>query len=225
MNVQFSPPTLNELTQAYNSFQLNKVTLDLFLQTYQWCRYDPRLGELLVYALKEHWANWNPLDISNKIKFHPWPQVLGVLGEHVRLLLPKTERHFFASWINCCFYHVSWEPDGSLFHIGLFKFGGKLLQREAFDAISLYLKWGFYAKTPMINFRSQPNLSRRTLIKKSDRLIKLKELFTFKKKIRVKDYIEFLDSKISKRTAELDLSHWATKIGDTKGSVYKQRLK
>lgn len=215
-----SRPTINELTKVYNSIQENKVSLELFLSSYQWCRYDPRLGEMLVEVLKTYWSDWNPMKISKVIREHRWPQVLGVIGEHASLLLPSSERRYFLNWLGCCFYKVNWKSDGSLFHIGLYKFGGKLLKCEALEAIPLYSKWGFYAKNPMINIGPNQKLNRRTLIKRTERFAKLNELFQLKKSIQVSDYMKFLDFKISRRTAELDLSHWARKKGQTKGARY-----
>lgn len=216
-------PSIRDLTWAYNQYQSNNISLNLFLETFEWCRYDPRLGEILIQTLKDFWPQWNPLEISQKLKGHSWPQVWGVLGSHVFLLLSPSDRSVFLSWLDCCFYQVSFNKEWSTFFIGVFKFGGKSLKNEAFDSIPLYLKWGYYGKTPMIPIN--PQSFKYTLIPKRQRLEKLKELFHIKKRIRLQDYREYLDFKISKRTAELDLKQWSKKSGQTKGASYIFKVK
>lgn len=223
MKLSIRSPGMAELVAVYNKYQLNEMDIDSFFDSYGWCRFDPRLGELLIYFIKQNWNFWNPFDVANYLKSSPWPQVFGVLGSHVALLLLREERQVFLKWLDCCFYHVPLQKEWSTFFIDIFKFGGKQLKNEAFDSISLYLQWGYYAKHPMIQFALATPTSQRTLIKKEQRLEKLTNLFQLKKRIRVQDYIEFLDYKISKRTAEIDLSQWANKTGQTKGATYTLR--
>lgn len=220
MKIQYATPTTEKLISIYNHYQSNKVNLNYFLNSYYWCRYDARLGELLIEFMKNNWTYWNPFEVARQLKHHQWPQVFGVLGGHVALLLTKGEKKTFLKWLDCCFYQVSFEKEMSVFFIGVFKFGGKQLRNEAFDSIALYSKWGYYAKTPMVNFRFLSSNPKRTFIKKEQRLEKLKDLFAIKKRIRIQDYIEYLDYKVSKRTAELDLNRWANKTGETKGATY-----
>lgn len=217
------PPSQQALLESYNLIQSKKMTVHRFMEIFEWSRFDPRLAELLVQSLKENWPNWNPLEINKLLKLSLSPAVLKVLAAHVLLLLKGQERKVFTSWIDCCFYQVEKNKDWSVFYIGQFGFGSHLLKEEVFESIPLFTKWGYYAKTPIIDFTIDSRKPQKTLIPKSVRLKKLKHLFKQKKKIRVHDYIIFLENKISRRTAELDIKSIARKSGNTKGATYRLR--
>lgn len=218
-----SPPSQQVLLESYNLIQSKKLTIRKFMEIFEWSRFDPRLAELLVLSLKDNWSSWNPLVINKLLKLTPSSAVLKVLAAHVLLLLKGEERKVFNSWIDCCFYQVDKKKEWSVFYIGQFGFGSHLLKEEAFESIPLFTKWGYYAKTPIIDFSVDSRKTHKTLIPKSVRLKKLKYLFKQKKKIRVHDYIVFLENKISRRTAELDIQSIARKSGNTKGATYRLR--
>lgn len=216
-----SPPPQQALLDSYNLIQSKRLTVHQFMEIFEWSRFDPRLAELLVLYLKDNWSNWNPLEINKFLKKTPSPAVLKVLAAHSALILKGQERKVFNSWIDCCFYQVEKKNEWNTFYIGQYGFGSHLLKEEAFESIPLFSKWGYYAKTPIIDFSMDSNKPQKTLIPKSERLKKLKLLLKQKKQIKVHDYIALLENKISRRTAELDLKSVTRKSGNTKGSTYR----
>jgi hypothetical protein len=211
-------PTPKDLLKAYNCLQSENDNLDYFLEIFQWARFDARLGEILVVSMKKGWTTWNPLDVGKRLVEYQWPEVFGVLGENVMLQLPRVERKKFGNWLKCCFNDVTLKKEWSIFSIGTFAFGGKLQRRQVDDTLVIYTRWGFYGDTPMVAGGYQT----RTIFEPTQRHKRLQDLFKLKRRISVADYILFLDNKITKRTAELDLRRWATKNGNTRGATYSR---
>jgi len=217
-----SPPTQKDLLGAYNLIQSKRLTAKKFMEIFEWSRFDPRLAEILVLSLRDHWSDWNPFEINHLLQKSHSPLILKVLGAHVTLLLKGQDRKVFNSWMECCFYKVEATADWSLFYIGQFNFGSSLLKEEAFESIPLFTNWGYYGKTPMIDFSMDSKVSQKTLVPKPERIKKLKQLLSRKKQIRVHDYMALLENKISRRMAELDIKEFARKSGNTKSSTYRK---
>lgn len=227
MKLKHRIPSEQDLVHAYNEFQKGTVSLDSFMLKFEWCRYDPRLGQLLIQYLNSHWRQWNPFDVAHHLQNSEWPGVFGVLCSHVGLTLPLKVRKPFTAWQRCCLSQIRTKKEWSLFFIGINSFGGKLQKTEAFDSIPLYSQWGYFGKTPMVSIQT-PNkrsLINRTLLSKDVRHQKLMALFKTKRRICISDYLEYLEFRVSIRTAELDLKHWARKSGNTKGARYTLKRK
>lgn len=217
------PPQKN-LVSTYNQFQMKTASLDLFLQSYQWCRFDPRFGEILIHFINENWRNLNPLVLSTEIANDQWPQVFGVLCSHVSLIINKKYRKAFSAWVDCCLCEVAnLNKDWSTFFIGIYSFGGNLQKKEVFEGIKLYSKWGYWGKTPMIEISKASVNLKPTILSAKIRRQKLAELFSIKKRIRVSDYRSYLEFQVSIRIAQLDLKKWARQLGKTRDATYTRK--
>ena len=108
------------------------------------------------------------------------------------------------------------------YFIGLHAFGGKAQKEEAFQAISLYKKWGYLSKDPMIPLQRKQNKFKNTLISKPVQLQKLKVLLKRNRTFNIHDYISFLDGKVSIRIADMDLKIFAHRRGNTRAALYKK---
>lgn len=213
-------PQQKELLKKYNLFQSGKGSSHEFIKSLSWCRMDPRLGEILIIYLRDHWSEWNATELSTLVAKLPWPWVFGVLCSHVELILNKSDLKTFRLWRDCALSKIEKNMEYSVFFIGVYSFAGKQMKSEVIESLSLYSRWGYYGQTPMIPLRSSEKEVDKTLISKHQRKAKLLELFQMKRRISVSDYLEFLDQKVSKRIGENDLKTWARKSGNTKGTTY-----
>lgn len=213
-------PSPNELLRAYNKFQSHSASLEDLGDCFEWVRFDPRLGEILVKHIECNWQQWNPMQVNRMIRKKEWPTVFAVLCEHVQLLLAKPQKKEFGSWFSCVAADLP-IPSPQLFFINLFAFGGKLARAEAFNSLKIYRRWGFYSAHLML--RKTP--PQKTLLKKTQRRILLQELLAQKPRVTVNDYMKHLGGHISRRVAELDLHESLKKQGQTKGAVYQKKKK
>lgn len=218
MRLDIKIPSQKNLQKAYDLFQSRKAQWQDFLKYFQWVRFDPRLGEILIVYMDSHWQKLNPLDVQEDLEKTEWPQVFAVLGEHVKLNLPKAASHKFKAWFDCATANVEASPF-QLFFIGLHPLGGKTTQNEVFHSLTLYRRWGFFSAHLMRN-KARSLKPSQTLMKKSLRLKRLQELLASKRSITVNEYIAFIGGAVSRRVAELDLKSVCKKRGQTKGSTY-----
>ncbi len=220
MQIKIEHPDDSNLISTYNHVQKFPEDLTFFIKFYGWVRFDPRLGEILIQNLVRFWTQWNPMLIAAQLKTDPWPGVFGVLGSHAELLLDQKSRRQFRLWLSCCLSQIHLKREWPVFFIGNFSFGGKAIFSEAEESLAIYTRWGFLAKTAMIQPSKKLEMPTRTLLSQEFRLQKLRTLFSLKKRIRIVDYLKFLDFKVSKRTAELDLKKWAKRHGRTRAATY-----
>ena len=210
------PPSTGELVKVYNKFQSGSASLDDLIEHFEWVRFDPRLGEILIKYIEQHWSEWNPMHVHRMITKKEWPTVFAVLCEHVLMLLTGSIKSEFSGWLQCATANLA-HPSPQLFFIGLYSFGGKLARNEALNTLKIYRRWGFYSSHLMIR---KTSLSR-TLLKKNQRKLLLRELLNQKPRLTVKDYILHLGGHVSRRVAELDLKATLKKRGKTRGATYR----
>jgi hypothetical protein len=247
-------PTAQELEKAslrllsvlhgQNESQKEGVNLteeDLVLYS-QWVRFDPRLGEILIDFLYSHWSQFSALKIQT-LFYHdslgsssryPWPQVWGVLCEHVELLfkLRKTSKDDldnFKLWASICCLRMVRSDVYESFFIFHTTFGGIRAQESAEKANDLYLRWGYLESHLLLN-KSLFTMKHRTYLS-SDRRKGifdqyLKAALESGQKITVADYRASCEGLVSIRQAQLDFKQWLTAyrlkaVGRTKNKFYR----
>jgi len=216
MKQKVRAPSPQNLLKVYNKFQMGSAALADLMLNFEWVRFDPRLGEILISYIKSNWSQWNPMDVQQALPTKEWPQVFAVLCEHVHLLLHGAHKKKFKAWMDCTLAGTQ-PATAQLFSGYNYAFGGKLSAQEAFNSLKIYKRWGYYSATPLIAVPP----AQQTLLKKKQRQLLLKELVEKKPRISVNDYINHLGGNVSRRVAELDLSIALRKSGKTRGSTYK----
>lgn len=223
MKIQLQIPTQNNLIVAYNLLQkCTSIDISHLVLFSCWSRFDPRLGQLVIEHLRTYWRELNPLHVNLKLKESPMPMCWGVMVDHMLLLQPASDRQIIKNWRDCCLSGIKKGPSENFF-IGLHAFGGKAQKDEALQSISLYKKWGYLSRDPMIPLQRKQCKFKNTLMSKSQRLQKLKGLLKTNKTFNIHDYITFLEGKVSLRTAEMDLKELAHRHGNTRSALYRKQ--
>ena len=224
-------PGQKELSRVYKILQFfpeRARIQDLALWS-QWTRIDPRLGELLVAHLSQHWKNINPVSLNLQLKRSVWPSTFGVLLEHISLYhsrhslsyKKKWNKKLFLHWSKCVMTDIPIAPDEQFF-IGLYKAGGKQMKEECLYATKPYRRWGYFARDLMLN---KARMLSNTLISPLQRKAAIDELLKSCKKFTVRDYLEKLDFQIHPRQAQRDLQNHkhAHPLGNTKNRYYTRK--
>lgn len=198
-----------DIANAYQALQAPEVSAEPahWVRYIEMTRFDPRVGEMLILFIRDHFRSMNPISLNHLIQTTRQPATLGVLLEHVSLLITVSkERTQFSLWKQLALAHIEKAPYQSFF-IGLSPFSPKQQLKAASLPLSIYSKWGFYAQDLMINkARQWLDQHPRTLIDADQRKEVLNQLIVEQERIRAEDYIHALKGMVSRRQAEMDLS-------------------
>lgn len=214
-------PSTAALLESYNSLQgkelINEANLVKFAH---WSRFDPRLGEILVSYLKDHWKKINPMELRRKNMDSKSPQSLVVVLEHVALI-DIQDKELFSIFLKFLSSGLKPAPYQSYF-IGLYKLAGQQMKDQAGQPHPIFSKWGFYARDPMWSkntFRLTP-----TQMDPMTRKRILRELLIRQRSITVNDYMTACHSAIHRRQAERDLKTFfkLKATGNTRGRRYSR---
>lgn len=217
-------PTTEDLQEAYEALITEKTAIlpeKIALWT-QWCRFDPRLAEILVEFLIQHWEQLPLIVLRKHLLAQPWPQAFGVLAENAIASgsIPSEYRRTFRKWTATILTDVPPAPFEQFF-IGLRKIAGREMMKDVFETSQTYLKWGYFGRDLLVNkaSRAKPH----TLVSSENRRRLLHELMQGRSRITVKDYQTALEHRVSKRQAELDLSREKRlrPFGNTRGRFYR----
>ncbi|MBI4211759.1 MAG: hypothetical protein HY540_03895 [Deltaproteobacteria bacterium] len=190
---------------------------ELFCLAADMSRYDPRLMTILTRFLVEHWKNFNPEKIRSLFPMMTTPQTIAVMCEFI-LATPNIpdELRFFCEYLQ---HGLQPAPVQFYFH-HLYAPGGSLAKRAAEASLAEYKRWGFLAcEAPMID--GQTRATSGSLDIDSRRNI-LKNLFSEHKNIKISDYLDACQHRISRQQALLDLKGFgfAHMKGRGKGAVW-----
>lgn len=213
-------PSKENLQQAYEKLNSNPTIKDLALYS-QWTRFDPRLGEILALVVSKSWKNILPTALNYEIMMQPWPQAFGVICEHAKILLQnrdKEERKQFEYWQRIALTGVE-RADHQQFFIGLKSVAGKLMLQDAQGSLNVYKKWGYLSKDLMINKSASVP---KTVLSPDVRKQLLEQFMRDRESITVNEYMELLESNVSRKQAERDLRGFSKlkPKGFTRGRIY-----
>lgn len=225
MNGLPSIPSTKDLGRAYDSLALGQPVSerDFTLWT-QWCRFDPRLAEILMNHLANRWKQMDWSALRDQLLKHPWPQAFGVLTEAILAsdLLARAERKIFRGWSATVLTGVARAPHEQFF-FGLRKVAGSEMLKDVVDSSRIYSKWGYFGRDLLVNKTSR--FDHRTVVPPEIRRRLLCELMEKQSRITVSDYRTVLDQRVSRRQAELDLAREKRlmPVGNTRGRFYRVR--
>ena len=218
------PPSINDLQKAYERVtgldgSTSVLTSDEIIQFAMWLRFDPRLGEILIRYLYDHFKKLNIFELSEKNKHSIWPQILPVLLSQASLLIEKIDRKVFKHFMLICSQGVL-PAQGELFFIGIHHIAGKLMEYEVTHSIEPYTRWGYLCSELMIPIHHN---SKKTFLKKSERMQRIKDFLKQNSGVRfqIKTLSDYLDSKVHMRQLERDLIELRVRpMGNTKSRSY-----
>ena len=215
-------PSPNDLMKAYDQLQAGPLSLSLLMETFEWVRFDPRLGEILASSIEKNWRHLNPFEIFNGLLLSTWPAVMGVLLDMAQLQIVPGEIKQYRIWKKCATANLK-NAQNEQFFIGLYSLAGSQMLRQVERSNKIYRRWGYFGEDLFFNKANNQKV-RGTLVKKELRLRVLNQLLAQKRSISVNDYIEALPAPVSRRIAELDLHHFKglKRQGQTKGRVYRK---
>ncbi|MEZ4704966.1 MAG: hypothetical protein R3A11_07250 [Bdellovibrionota bacterium] len=218
MKVDLPLPTIKSLSELYDQFLIGEVGEIQLVLASQWCRFDPRLGEIWINYMSKNWKNYNPLELRTKVHQSPWPSSFAVLIEHLLLV---ESRALFSDWTQILLRDLS--PNSfQLYFISLRKIAGKLMQKDLSHNLFIFEKWGYFCSEPLVALPAH-----QTLVPKKRRLHILSKFVKRKKRFSVSEYMNELGKHVSRRTAERDLQQHPNLhvVGNTKGKRYYTREK
>ena len=225
-------PDEAQLEKAYNALLHSttpKPNSDELAQYANWSRFDPRLAEIWVGYMAEHWQEINPLELRTMALKSPWPATLGVLLEFSKTLVqtnPKSpvENQLYKHWNKLVV--TSLPPAKSeLYFIGLRPLGSAETLNDASLSSLEYEKWGYLSRENLLakkRVAGSSRISRISCISKDKRLAILIDLVKVGRLLRTPDYWDAIDRCISLRQAERDIknSGYFKSKGQTRSMVW-----
>jgi hypothetical protein len=218
-------PSVKHLQSAYERLygKLPPPTEEDLALWSQWCRVDPRLAEIWIEYVRDHYGEISPLQLRELTLKHPWPAAIGVLLEHVFCFFSGPEAKIFKKWMELVLSGVEPAKDEQFF-IGLRALGRKLMYEDAVFSLVPYRRWGFLGREVLFNKAQMRQRVRGWMLPKTRRLL-LDRFLNEKSRITAKQYHFLLEGVISLRQAERDLRQHSQleKFGQTKGRFYQKK--
>lgn len=216
-------PNQQDLLIAYNELEQGSLTEKKMLRYFQWVRFDPRLGEIIVKKLLSDWRLLNPFSLYSELQTSTWPSVMGVILDMVEVNIKKVDSKAFGAWKACVTYKIKKEKFQQ-FYIGLTAFAGKKVNDQLENSNKIFKRWNFYGTNLLYNKEKKQNFNKSFLNK--DQRIKILNQFIQNQTqpFSVGDYLRVLPLPTSRRVAEKDLKdHPKLKgKGFTKNKVYQK---
>jgi len=216
-----------EIAGAYRKLQGHPaISIEEWVSFAEMARFDPRLGEVWIARLKKDFKTISPFQLNEEaLRRLREPAMIGVLLDHVSLLLAPSDRNGFSHWKALALNEIKKAPYQSFF-IGLYAFANESLREAARCPHPIYARWGFYARDLMINkaqrWSDRPS---RTFVKPDERRAVLDQLIRKRERIETRDYLRELNGLVSRRQAEIDLSLHPKLIkrGQTRGAFWVKK--
>lgn len=221
MKLAVSVPSQRNLESAYAKLLYPKaLTLQQVIEFSQWGRFDPRLAQIWVGYLSNHWEEWDPLRFGQQLIESTWPAAVGVLLEFATRLAKKDDANSFIHWRSLVLSKVE-KASGELFFMGLRKIGGYEMAKDAEFPTEEYATWGYLGRENLIPKKGTVSYSKQT------RLRILRSLCEKYRYIKVQDYHQEILACVSLRQAERDLqnSKFLRAIGNSSGRRWVSRIK
>jgi hypothetical protein len=190
---------------------------ELVVLAAQAARQDPRLLWVLVELLARGYDRFNPLALRRALAAARWPAALGVALEFARRVARSSELDDVAAFV------MAWvaPAPGERFFLGTRAFGGKLARRDVEESLAEYRRWGYFSREEPIakelGGRAHGTLGPR------ERLNLLRRLAERQGSMTLRDYLEALRGRASRRQASRDLARasFLVRTGATRGTRYR----
>lgn len=213
MNMIPIPPSENHLSRLY--YELGKVGArsagsledwpcqpesleELVVIAAEWSRWDPRLMEILVNFSLDHWEKFSPQEIRRLQKKMKTPQALGVLSAFLFSASPQN-RELALFWH---YVVADLEKVKSQFYFrDLYQSGSLLASVAVKETLLEFADWGFLARERIFIEKTGKRVGHWD---QSARLHILRRLFGRRNQLTLSDYLNEVESGISRQQAMLD---------------------
>lgn len=230
----FELPTTNHLLRAYH--ELAAIGASAIGENKPWpyqpesaeellaicgelSRHDPRLVEILVNYIRDHWEQLNWLQLRRAILQVPSPQVWGVIGDLLHTATGNAElRNCFRFLMN----GVPTAPTQYFYHL-LYTPGSPMADRAMTHRLKEFERWGFLAsERPIVDQGQKLGTGR---LSRAARQQLLHQLLAERGKLQIRDYLAALPHPISRQQALADLRsiHGLRHHGHGRGSTWSAR--
>lgn len=197
----------------------NPQTLEeLFCLAADMSRYDPRLLSILVRFLLNNWKKINPTLIRQNYASMKTPETVAVIAEFLKNK-EDTDRDlpYFIKYLQSRLSPVPTQ----FYFFHLYPVAGFLAEQAADMPLAEYKRWGFLAReAPVINETGKQTVG---TLDASTRKNILRELFEKKKQVKLSEYLEILNHRISRQQALLDIASFKNvrRVGHGPGARWK----
>ena len=173
---------------------------DLFCLGAEMSRHDPRLFDILVTFLNKYWKGINPVHLRSHYPRMRTPQTIAVMAEFLlgQQVIPDEKRYFLE------YLQEGLEPVPlQLFYEHLYRPGGNLMRSAVETSLREYKRWGVLGReAPLLDEAGRRTIGSRDADSRRNILLGLLEK---RRRIRLSDYIEALDNRISRQQALIDM--------------------
>jgi hypothetical protein len=182
-------------------------------------RHDPRLFEILINYLRDHWEKMDWLKLRRAILQVPSPQVWGVIGDLIHTATRDSE-------LRNCFHFLMYDipaaPTQYFYHL-LYTPGSPLSARAMTHRLKEFEHWGFLAsERPIMNQGQKLGTGR---LSRAARQHILQQLLAQREHVQIRDYLAALPHPISRQQALADLRriHGLRRRGHGRGATWSAR--
>ena len=201
MSLLKSIPSFEELEKYYSLLLPNQqklIPIAKIVECVHFCRFDPRLAELVVVYFSKRWREYAPLELGEDLSNNRLSARFGVLLEFSGKILHESERELFRNWKNMV-VHKATPAEGEQYFIGLWPIGSSRMAESAEFSSGEYEKWGYLGRAILCPKSEQMYFSKTT------RKRILESMLQTQKQFSAKEYWEAIGRSVSLRQAERDL--------------------
>lgn len=162
-------------------------------------RHDPRLFEILVNYLRDHWNQLDWLRLRRAVLKTPDPQTWGVIGELLDTTASDPERRNCFRFLT---HGIARAPTQYFYHL-LYTPGSRMAARAMTHRLREFERWGFLASERPIVDPGQKRGAGRLSSKARQHI--LQDLMARRGKLQMRDYLAALPHPISRQQALTDL--------------------
>jgi hypothetical protein len=180
-------------------------------------RQDPRLLWVLVDLLARGYDRFDPLKLRRALARARWPAALAVALEFARRAAPSTELDDVAGFVLARVPPARRER----FFLGTRAFGGALARRDVEESLAEYARWGYFSREEPL--AKELGAAMHGTLRRPERMNLLRRLATRQATITIRDYLEALRGRASRRQASRDLATapFLVQVGATRGARYR----
>jgi len=180
-------------------------------------RQDPRLLWVLVELLARSYDRFDPLKLRRALDRARWPAAFAVALEFARRAVRSPELDDVAGFVLARVPPARHER----FFMGTRAFGGALARRDVEESLAEYARWGYFSREEPL--AKELGAGVHGTLRRPERMNLLMRLATRQGTITIRDYLEALRGRASRRQASRDLAAapFLVQVGATRGARYR----
>ena len=194
---------------------------ELVVLASQAARQDPRLLWVLVELLARSYDRLDPLRLRRALSQARWPAALAVAFEFARRAARSSELDEVAAFVLA---RVG-PAGGERFFLGTRAFAGELARRDVEESLAEYARWGWFSREEPLAKELGGGLH--GTLARRERMNLLRRLAGRPGGLAMRDYLEALRGRASRRQASRDLATapFLSRSGTTRGARYVLRTR